>query len=118
MAIPIIGATLVGSVVAGVSAALATTLGRVLVGTGLTFIAVKGAQTIIGYLVQDINAALAFVSSAGGGAGGTGYAHLGIVALKMAAYAGLIDYINITVAGMLTVMAFKGLRVVLARATG
>jgi hypothetical protein len=113
MALPLIGATLIGSIISGITAALASRAGSMLAAAGLAFISIKGFQTVVGFLVADMQMAMGLLSGLGGS--GTGIAGR---LMRMAAYIGLFDAINITISGHLAIASVKGFRVMLGRLQG
>lgn len=103
-------ASIAGAVVAGLVQFMASKAGTMLAGLGLTYISVKGLQTVIGYIVSDVNLIANSVSS--GGSGSTG---LGMMMIQMAAYAGLFDGLNIVISGYMAGASMLGLKVMLSR---
>ena len=116
MALPVIGATAIGMVIAGIVQALGSRAGQILAGAGLTFIAIKGFETILGFMVADIRTIMGTLQ--GGAGGGANYSGLAATMMKLAAFAGLFDGINIIISGYMAIMSIKGMKVMLARFTG
>lgn len=108
-----LGGLVAGGVIAGLTQFFASRAGAILAGMGLTFVAVKGMQALIGYAITDIQTVVQFVNAQGGGVGALG--GLGGHMLQFAAYAGLFDGINILIGGYLSYASMVGIRVVLAR---
>lgn len=112
MPLPIVAASLVGGIVAGIAQFFASRAGAILAGLGLSFIAAKGLSNIIAYVIADLNTALGMISASGvGGIGG----NLAQVGLQFAAYAGLFDAINILISGYMAMLSLTTLRVFMAR---
>lgn len=114
MALPIVAVTLIGSLVTGFIAGLtnffATRAGAMLAGAGLMWIAIKGLTTVLGFLVADLNSAISMINA------GTGQStDLAIRMMKLAAYAGLFDAINIVLSGYFAIATITPLRMILSR---
>lgn len=107
MAIPIVFPAIAGAIVAGFTQFLASRGAAILAGLGLTFVGVKGFETVIGFAIQDIQQV---ASQAAGGGGGHSDAMV-----QMAAYAGLFDYINIVLSGYSAFASIVGLRFIVGR---
>lgn len=65
MALPILAATALGSVVAGLTQFFASRAGLILAGLGLTFIGVKGFEVLLGTFIQDISIITSGLQAAG-----------------------------------------------------
>ncbi|KAF7600091.1 MAG: hypothetical protein CGU28_02165 [Candidatus Dactylopiibacterium carminicum] len=115
MALPVIAASLVGGIVAGLTQFFSKRIGMILVGLGLTFTMVKGFEILIGYIVSDFTQMVAYVQSAGGGSGGGSAAGLGAVMIQFAAYAGLFDALNILISGWMAFASLSSLSFTLKR---
>lgn len=107
-----LGTTFAGGIIAGLVQFFASRAGNVLAGIGLTMVSYTGFQALVGYIVGDINYVMSQVAGMGGTGGGT---NLGLMALQMAAYLGLIDAINIIVSGYVGYISLAGFRFVWAR---
>ena len=107
MALPLLIPSMAGAVTAGLTAFIASRGAMILAGLGLTFIGVKGFQSVIGYAISGIQGV---VSSASGDGGG-----LGSQMLQMAAYAGLFDGINIILAAYTAWASLLAVRFIVGR---
>ena len=112
MAFPVVSLSTIfgGAFVSGLVSFVASKMGMVLAGLGLTFIGVKGFETLLGFVVADLNTILG--SAAGIAHGVTG---LGSVALQVAAYVGLFDAFNIVIAGYMSFVSLVSVRFLLGR---
>lgn len=111
-AIPAIGSLFAGGIIAGLVQFFASRAGMILAGLGLTYIGVKGLETLIGFVVGDINTLVSLLQSQAGSVGGSG---LGALMLKFAAFAGLFDGLNIVISGYMAYTSLLGVRFILGR---
>lgn len=112
MALPLIIPSIAGAVVSALVTFVTSRAGMILAGLGLTFVGVKGFETFLGFVVSDINQIMSYSSSLGGTGAATGLAEKMV---KLAAFAGLFDAVNIVVSGYMAFASLMGLRFVLAR---
>lgn len=110
---PAILVTLIGAFVSGLTTFFASRAGLILAGMGLTFIGVKGFQTIIGFFINDLNTLVGIVSSSGQAVGNSG--NLGQIMMQFAAFAGLFDGLNIIISGYMTFASFIAVRFIIGR---
>ncbi len=113
MALPILAATALGSVVGGLTQFFASRAGLILAGLGLTFIGVKGFEVILGTFIHDLNFLFSALQSAGSSLPGGG--SLGPIMLQFAAHAGLFDALNIIFSAYSTMISFVAVRFILGR---
>lgn len=115
-AIPVLWSTLVGAITAGIVGAMTSRIGKILSAMGLSYVAITGVQTLIGFLVADLNTAIgAYNNIAGAIGGGSGSLGIGTKMLKMAAYIGLFDALNITLSAATASLAVRELSVMVKR---
>lgn len=112
MALPLIIPSIAGAVVSGLVTFVMSRIGTILLALGFTFVGVKGMETFIGFVISDLNQIMAYSSSVGGTGAASGLASKMV---KLAAFAGLFDAVNIVISGYLTFAAMLSLRFVLAR---
>lgn len=112
MAIPVFFASLSGAIIASLTSFVMSKSGAILVGLGLTFTGVKGLESLIGFVVSDLQTIQAGLSAAGGGGDPL---DIGGKLLQFAAFAGLFDGVNIVISGYMAYASLLGLRVALAR---
>lgn len=118
MPVPLALAPAAAGIVAGISAFLASRGAWILAGLGVGLFTMKGMQLFIGYVVSDIQGAITVVQSTGAllsGASGAAGSPFGIIMLKLLAYCGFFDAINIVVGGYMTAAGLVAMRVVLRR---
>lgn len=114
MAIPVFFASMSGAIVASLTSFVMSKSGAILVGLGLTFTGVKGLESLIGFVVSDLQSIQAGLSAASSGGGGDPL-DIGGKLLQFAAFAGLFDGVNIVISGYMAYASMLGLRVALAR---
>lgn len=115
MPLPIVAASMIGGIVAGLAQFAASKAGLILAGLGLTFIGVKSLEAFIGYVVTDMQQVIALAQGAGGGGGGAGVSNLANTAIQFAAYAGLFDALNIVISGYMAYASLMSVRFILGR---
>ncbi|MDX9943771.1 MAG: DUF2523 family protein [Azonexus sp.] len=116
MALPLLAATALGSIVGGLTQFFASRAGLILAGLGLTFIGVKGFEVLLGTFIQDISTITSGLQAAGGALPGGG--SLGPIMLQYAAHAGLFDALNICFSAYSTMISFVAVRFILGRLNG
>jgi hypothetical protein len=116
MALPILAATALGSVVGGLTQFFASRAGMMLAGLGLTFIGVKGFEVILGTIISDISVISRALQSGASNLPGGG--SLGPIMLQFAAHAGLFDGLNIIFSAYSTMVSFVAVRFILGRLNG
>lgn len=114
MALPFVAAGLIGGIVTALTQFFATRIGVALAAAGLTLIAVKGLETLIGYVITDVQTIVTWLQAFPAGSGVPG---LGAFVVKLLAFAGFWDGLNILLAGYLAVASLAALKVGLARLT-
>lgn len=118
MPLPIVAATLVGSIIAGLTQFFASRIGMILAGMGMTYIGVKGMTIVAGYLITDMQGIITwYQSNLGGGVGGQ-VSSFGMFLFQLAGYAGFFDAVNIIISGYMAYFSLAGLKVVLSRLNG
>jgi hypothetical protein len=116
MALPIVAASFVGGIVAGLAQFAASKAGLILAGLGLTFIGVKSLEAFIGYVIADMQQVIALAQQAGGAVGGSaGVSNLAYQAMQFAAYAGLFDALNIVISGYMAYVSLMSVRFIVGR---
>lgn len=117
-AIPVLWSSLVGAITAGIVGAMTSRIGKILAAMGLSYVAITGMQTLIGFFVADLNTAIGAYNAIAGGIGGTGGLGIGTKMLKMAAYIGLFDALNITLSAATASLAVRELSVMVKAMRG
>lgn len=115
MAIPIIAASLIGGISAGITQFFISRAGSIIAGLGLTFIGIKSMETFIGFVIGDMQQVVSMIQGSGGGGGGGGLGNLGVMAMQFAAYAGLFDAINILISGYMAFASLSAMRFIVGR---
>lgn len=110
MALPLVVTAGIGALLSGLIGAVVSNAGRLLVAFGVTLISVKGIETVVGYLIQDISQ----ISAAFASGGGSGY-NFAAAMMQLAVYAGLFDVINILISGYLAIASLKMFRTYVGR---
>jgi hypothetical protein len=113
MALPVLAALGLGSVVAGLTQFFASRAGLILAGLGLTFIGVKGFEVILGTIISDVSTITNGMNGIGGSIPGGG--SWGPMLLQFAAHAGLFDALNIIFSAYSTMVSFVAVRFILGR---
>lgn len=109
-------APIVAGIVTGLSTFLASRGAWILAGLGVGMVTVTGLEAIAGVVIGDMQQIIAGVQGLGGISGGAGGGpHPGVVAVKLAAYVGLFDALNIVIGGFMASYGLVGLRVILRR---
>lgn len=114
MPLPLALAPAVAGIFTGLSYFLASRGAWLLAALGIGFATMKGMQTIAGFVISDMNLAIAAVNSASGAVGGH---NVGVFMAKFAAYCGLFDALNIMLGGFMALYGMVGLRVIMRRLT-
>ena len=137
-AIPVLWSTLVGAITAGIVGAMTSRIGKILAAMGLSYVAITGLQTLIGFFVADLNTAISAYNAIAGGISGTGSRGFGAQMrkmaaglicvtgssgictkmLKMAAYIWLFDALNITLSAATASLAVRELSVMVKAMRG
>lgn len=112
MAAPLFLAAAAGAVVSALVTFVTSKLGMIIAGLGLTFVGVKGFEAFLGFVISDVIQIASIATTIGGTGAATG---LGLKMVKLAAFAGLFDALNIVMAGYMAFASMMGLRFVLAR---
>lgn len=116
MPLPIVAASMIGGIVAGLAQFAMSRAGTILAGLGLTFIGVKSLEAFVGYVVADMQEVIALAQSAGGGVGGaSGVSNLAYQAMQFAAYAGLFDALNIVISGYMAYTSLLSVKFIVGR---
>lgn len=113
MPLPIVAASFIGAIVAGLAQFAISKAGLILAGLGLTFIGVKSLEAFIGYVVSDMTQIINLAQTSGAGAGQA--SHLAATMMQFAAYAGLFDALNIVISGYMAYTSLMSVRFVLGR---
>lgn len=110
---PVFLVSIIGGIVSALSTFFANRAGLMLAGLGLTYIGVRGFETILGYVTADVMGMVSSVSSMGSSVASGG--SLGSLMIRYAAFAGLFDAINIIISGYMTYASFISVRFILGR---
>ncbi|MFT3758295.1 DUF2523 family protein [Thauera sp.] len=112
MALPLVVTAGIGALLSGLIGAVVSNAGRILVAFGITFISVKGIETVVSFMIQDI----AQISAAFNWSGGSGMGHnFAAAMMQLAVYAGLFDVINILISGYLSIASLRMFRTYVGR---
>lgn len=109
MALPLVVTAGIGALLSGLIGVIVTHAGRLLFAFGVTMMTLKGIETVVGYIIQDIQQISGMI---GGGVSGD----LARALLELAAYAGLFDVINLLISGYVAVASISAFRVFMGRA--
>lgn len=112
MPLPALGVMIGGGVVAALVQFFTSKAGLILAGLGLSFIFMKGIQTIMGFMLADFNTLQNALASQSGNFEGQG---LGAIMLQWAQFVGFFDGLNIIVSGYMAVASVKQLKVIVGR---
>lgn len=107
MALPVVAATFIGGLISGLVQFFTTKAGHILAGLGLSFMFVKGFETILSYVVGRFTNIIGILNG--------GASDLGSVMLQFAAYAGFFDGLNIVISGYLAYAGLLQYKMMLAR---
>lgn len=117
MPLPIVAASMIGGIVAGLAQFMTSKAGTILAGLGLTFIGVKSLEAFVGYIVGDMLQVISLAQSAGGAAsgGGASVSNLAATMMQFAAYAGLFDALNIVISGYMAYTSLLSFKFIVGR---
>jgi len=115
MPLPIVAASMIGGIVAGLAQFAASRMGLILAGLGLTFIGVKSLEAFIGYVVADMQQIIQLAQTAAGGTGPATIQNLAYHMMQFAAYAGLFDALNIIISGYMAYTSLMSVKFIVGR---